>query len=117
MNIEELTKKINEQVNQEIENRLREAMVNLTSESIVQRLEDLIRENERLKANQNNTWTPFISIPNVTYCNHEYSNPWFGTTPPACKKCGQIVDFTITCNANLKEDEWYIVPSSSTIKV
>ncbi len=24
------------------------------------------------------------------YCLHEYPNPWWGTTMPACRKCGYI---------------------------
>ena len=25
----------------------------------------------------------------IKWCDHEYPNPWFGTVPPSCKKCGQ----------------------------
>jgi hypothetical protein len=42
---------------------------------------------------------PFVSIPSVWQvpCQHEYPFPWFGTVPPACKKCGQIGQtYTIT---------------------
>lgn len=33
-------------------------------------------------------------------CQHEYPNPWFGVTPPCCKKCGQIAQqmLTVTCD-------------------
>jgi len=41
---------------------------------------------------------PQISIPSVwQVCQHEYPNPWGGTTPPPCKKCGQSApNYTIT---------------------
>lgn len=43
---------------------------------------------------------PSVSIPSVWIgnpCQHEYPFPWFGTVPPACKKCGQTGQtYTIT---------------------
>ena len=30
-----------------------------------------------------------MSWPNISVCDHEYPNPWFGVVPPSCKKCGQ----------------------------
>lgn len=42
---------------------------------------------------------PTISQPYIltNICEHEYPNPWFGTIPPSCKKCGQIsLPYTIT---------------------
>lgn len=45
---------------------------------------------------------PYVSIPSVwsVPCHHEYPFPWFGTVPPACKKCGQVSQpgYTITCS-------------------
>lgn len=31
-------------------------------------------------------------------CQHEYPNPWFGVTPPSCKKCDLMSEMlTVTC--------------------
>ncbi len=47
---------------------------------------------------------PYISTPNIILtpvgCEHQYPNPWFGTVPPACIKCGQqaFPNFIVTCS-------------------
>jgi hypothetical protein len=44
---------------------------------------------------------PVISIPSIwsVPCQHEYPSPWFGTVPPACKKCGEMAPaYTVTCS-------------------
>lgn len=45
---------------------------------------------------------PMVSIPSVwtpNPCQHEYPNPWFGTVPPPCKKCGLVApSYTVTCS-------------------
>lgn len=51
------------------------------------------------------TVTPQITTPYIPYiygpvdvCQHEYPQPWFGTVPPNCKKCGQNMSVpTVTC--------------------
>lgn len=51
--MDELTQKVQEYINQEIERRVREITVHLSSESIVKKLEELIRENEILRGQRN----------------------------------------------------------------
>lgn len=40
----------------------------------------------------------------IDICQHEYPNPWFGTCPAPCKKCGknqpQTTFYTISGNAS-----------------
>lgn len=36
---------------------------------------------------------------------HQYPNPWFGTIPSSCLKCGKPSDSYTTTVANLLEDE------------
>lgn len=50
---------------------------------------------------------PFIiTNPAIQPCTHEYPNPWMGTVPPSCKKCGASEAFfigqhtTILCSNN-----------------
>ncbi len=51
---------------------------------------------------------PIVTIPSVWQvpCQHEYPFPWFGTTPPPCKKCGQIStpSWTITSTSEMSID-------------
>jgi hypothetical protein len=50
---------------------------------------------------------PYVTTPNIVLnpplipCQHEYPFPWFGTVPPACRKCGQSQSpyYTITCTS------------------
>jgi hypothetical protein len=41
-----------------------------------------------------------------TGCFHDYPTPWFGTVPPACKKCGQQAP---------SYGPWYTISSSSGV--
>ena len=44
-----------------------------------------------------------VSIPSVWQvpCQHEFPFPWYGVTPPPCKKCGQLgMGYTITSTAS-----------------
>lgn len=43
--------------------------------------------------------SPGTTLPSVvSTCQHEYENPWFGITPPCCKKCGVPAhQMTFTC--------------------
>ena len=44
-------------------------------------------------------FAPFVSIPSVWQCQHEYPFPWHATIPPNCKKCGQQApSYTVTCS-------------------
>lgn len=39
--------------------------------------------------------------PFIVTCQHEYPSPWFGITPPSCKKCGQPAFQTVvTCGVS-----------------
>lgn len=48
-----------------------------------------------------------VFIPSVftPVCDHEYPNPWHGTIPPRCKKCGEpaLAPYTITCSGSSYE--------------
>jgi hypothetical protein len=52
--------------------------------------------------------TPYVSIPSVWTvdpCQHEYPNPWMGTVPPSCRKCGkqaEMTTFTSTSSGSLR---------------
>ena len=56
-------------------------------DTLKQRLCVLERE---LDINQNPyTVYPIITTNTFTSCTHEYPNPWHGTVPPSCIRCGK----------------------------
>lgn len=70
----------------------------------IKKLEDILREqvyemeklldikNRRISELENNNsiigTTPYI-YPTVDLCQHHYPNPWYGTVPPNCLRCGK----------------------------
>lgn len=69
-------------------------------------------QSQLIQEMRKNNPLPVVSIPSVWQvpCQHEYPFPWFGTVPPACKKCGQVGQgYTITSTSG------YIAAKNDTI--
>jgi hypothetical protein len=100
--MDELTQKVQEYINQEIERQVREITIHLTSESIVNRLEELIRENERLQSLLVPFKIEYKKSPNQ-FEVPVYKNEWVYNPGPTCTNipgpeisgyCSDNVDFT-----------------------
>lgn len=53
------------------------------------RICELEKKISDLEGKSNNSTWSFNGWFAEEACSHEYPNPWFGTIPPSCSKCGQ----------------------------
>ncbi len=57
-------------------------------------------------------WSPWATV-TIRECQHEYPNPWHGTAPPPCKKCGEPAQQTMTWGGTYSTADTYVIPTSS----
>lgn len=85
------------------EAKLVDEYVRVLQEVLERRIKDVEKRLDELEK----TKIPNISIPSVfsSPCQHEYPNPWYGTVPPNCIKCGQMkYPLTVTYTTSTKEE-------------